>query len=212
MGGEPPHGYSREQYQVLLDEFGITDAGPQAPLASLLRDISYQMWALPHIERRLGPSAQHRDRLLELAILAKRMRPLLLAEPLLDNLLLLPSPDSEDLGKERKVTEEFLGRLRHLEELAGHLARDQKALQGWRYERCFPDHVIRESAKSLPRRVIWEPVLKLWRAQGRRLGYSRDGPIMRVLATIHGACGIEPPRAESVRQTIRDLQKSPLLR
>ena len=164
------------------------------------------MFVLPGIEARVGTFAQHRDRLLELGSLAKRMRPLLAEEPFARELLRLPLEGNElDMSS---VVSDFLDRLFCLARGAAGLGRNRDALQSRRFERCFPEDVIDNPGKSLPRRVIWEPVLTFWRSRGRRVGYSPDGPVMRVLTIIHQQCGIEPPRPESVRQTIRNLHGS----
>jgi len=61
--------------------------------------------------------------------------------------------------------------------------------------------------KSLERRALWEPIFELWHRRGKRLGFSENGPLMRVLRHIHLGLGLTGPSPASVRQAIRDFQR-----
>jgi hypothetical protein len=61
--------------------------------------------------------------------------------------------------------------------------------------------------KSRERFYIWEPIFELWRASGRKVGFSPKGPLMRILNTVHAGLGIPSPSAASVHQAVRDFQK-----
>jgi hypothetical protein len=66
---------------------------------------------------------------------------------------------------------------------------------------------IANRKKSRERRLIWEPILDLWEAYGHHVGFTDDGPLMRIISTIHTALSIDPPSPDSVRQAIRDFNK-----
>ena len=49
--------------------------------------------------------------------------------------------------------------------------------------------------------------IELWHRRGNRLGFSENGPLMRVLRHIHLGLGLTGPSPASVRQAIRDFQR-----
>ena len=61
--------------------------------------------------------------------------------------------------------------------------------------------------KSRERFYIWEPIFDLWQASGRKVGFSPNGPLMRILNTVHAGLDIPAPSPASVHQAIRDFQK-----
>jgi len=183
---------TNEQHWRLIVEFGICEAiGHNCLLAMLLEiDEYYKVYA--DFERRNGPLGQHKARLADIAKLSRKLRPLIEAEPLMwhfENEW--PSLNSDSL----------IHFLQMLEQTARELSRNKQYLDRVRFTKNAP--------KNAERLYIWEPVLGLWTKLGNPLGYSENGPIMRVLRILHDGLMIDHPKPGAVRQTIDDQKGRP---
>jgi hypothetical protein len=88
---------------------------------------------------------------------------------------------------------------------AARISTDEELLRTWR---C--DHVRGtrdDNGKSSERRYIWEPAIQLWSDLGHQVGYSENGPVMRIIQIFHEALGIKPPKRDAIRQVIRDFNR-----
>jgi hypothetical protein len=71
----------------------------------------------------------------------------------------------------------------------------------------LPGNNTNKSRKSRERRYPWEPVFQLWVKTGHTVGFSPEGPLMRILKVVHAALSIAPPNPDAVRQAIREFKK-----
>ena len=153
-------------------------------------DEDYKVYA--DFERRNGPLGQHKARLTDIAKLSRKLRPLIESEPLMWHFEHeWPSLNSDSL----------IHFLQMLEQTARELSRNKQYLDRVR--------VTKNARKNAERLYIWEPVLGLWTKLGNPLGYSENGPIMRVLRILHDGLMIDHPKPGAVRQTIDDQKGRP---
>jgi hypothetical protein len=183
----------------------ITDSIIHGRLRSVLRDVVEGYRVCGDFAREEGPLGQHRLRLAEIAKLAKRLGPLIEAEPLMEQILAEPiklqelfdgSEPFAVASRKRHLVCDALGKM---ERYASQIAKDEQKLLRSKNFGLSP-------RKSIERGYVWEPIFKFWMSTGRELGYSHDGPIMRVLNVIHTGLEIDPPIAASVRHAIKDFK------
>ncbi|WP_404292118.1 hypothetical protein ACD578_07790 [Microvirga sp. RSM25] len=150
--------------------------------------------------------SQHRDRLADIAKYASLLRPLFEAEPLRFKWTMIESEASPVRGKNPfKDIDWFCAALQSIEKRAANLASNPEGLQEIRFDAIQP----LSNTKKSERQYIWEPIFRFWIRTTQKVGYSEDGPIMRVLRIIHSTLGIAAPNADAVRQAIKDFNGRP---
>jgi hypothetical protein len=196
-------GLTNDQHWRLIEACDINNSTAHSKLLNALRNIGESYNIFGAFEKHQPPLAQHRENLKRISKLAKKLKRMVEAEPLMFYLLwgTVEIAPGGSIGKafdavdlmHRLVT----SALAEMESKAAFLATDERELRRWRQQPAEP-------LKSAERRFIWKPFLTLWADLGRPLGYSEDGPIIRALRIIHEAFGIPPPNGEAVRQVIND--------
>lgn len=204
----------------ILDEFEPCSASVRAAIRTQLADIGpFYSFAESYAASQPNLTTQ-KQRLLQIADTARKLRMLLAGEPMLDNVLgsgqshgstHLIGWDDLDRRKvaymvdwdevDRRQTA-VLSILRDLETGADNLRRNQPLLELLR-----GDPGPSGRGRSVERLRIWEPVLQMWVDAGKRLGTSDCKPIRRIISLIHEALGISAPKDGAVQQAIRDFSR-----
>ena len=198
--------FTNEHHWALIGLFGIADIVQHNMLLIALRYIASEYTLFSRFERLYGPLGRHKTRVENIEKRMTRLFRDLAKEPLLWRLL-CPSINNRSTQEEvdgyRTDGEKLLQQLSIVRNSAAMLASDERKRRAWRNESWYSA----ETGMSAERRFIWERVFKLWRALGRRVGYSENGPIIRALHGIHQALEIEAPRALSVRKAINEFNR-----
>lgn len=179
---------TNEQHWKLIIDFGITDSASHRLLLTMIVEIDEGYHINAEFDRMNGPIGEHRENLANIAKFAGKLCPLLAREPLLWHF------EQEAAGLN---VDAILKGLKHIHIIAGKLSKDAEYLRRVRVSEG-PSH------KSPERIYIWEPALRLWKELGHPLGYSENGPIMRILRVLHEGLRLAPPRPGAVRQAIND--------
>jgi hypothetical protein len=86
--------------------------------------------------------------------------------------------------------------LNSLDAGAEDLARDNSLLSFLRHAKP------KSGPTSLENEHVWQPVFLLWSHTGHRVGYTENGPLMRIISVMHWASDIPAPSDGSVRSAI----------
>ena len=182
---------TNEQHWILVREFRISGVVEHRYLLDTLVEIDEGYYTFAELDRRNGAIGQHKLRLASIARLAKKLRPLIDNEPLMWHF--------EEKSSSLYINS-VVKALWYIEQTARALSEDDSYLNRVRVSKNPPP------GKTSERFYIWEPIVRLWIKLGHSLGYSEDGPIIRVLRHIHEGLTIDPPKPGAVRQMIDDLK------
>ena len=198
-----PNGFSSEQLRTVFEICKPKSIEQcrmlEQRIGSILDD--YEMFT--EFKQQNGPLGEHRQRLKSIANLAMHLRDLLQVEPL-SYLFLMKLVKSDHLGEKIQTStrhQEKLGdALLEISRVSSKLATDNMQLRTHRVELFHPE-------RSLERLHIWEPLFEVWEKLGRRVGFSANGPLIRLIRIFHEVLEIEPPPQDSVRTAINEHKK-----
>ena len=88
----------------------------------------------------------------------------------------------------------FITALDLIESGGAELANDESALRSFRAEPMW------DGGKTAECLLIWEPLFLLRMACGHRLGFSKNGPLMRALEALHGEFGLAAPKSSAIQE------------
>jgi hypothetical protein len=201
-----PNGFNKEQYKTLLRAFAITNMKGQSALNSVLHEMHTEFLVREQIDRGFGRWPAQRERLHDIAKSARLLRRHLSAEPLKGEILRLAFPELyKELG-ETELLRLFSAGLEDMEGCVTRIAENPNGRAQLVFRRWFPTAAISETRKSMERRIIWEPLIRLWMDLGHECNFSKD--LLLAVTVVHGARRIAAPNAASVRQAFRDLKAS----
>jgi hypothetical protein len=197
---------SNDQHWALIREFEISNPQAHGALLGVLTRICTGFDLLGSFDRANGNYSKHKHRLLEISTTAEKLHNLIQHEPLIYRLLCPPLNPGDPrlqrdpldfMSRHREQLEDYLMRLA---ERTAVLVENDTLFKEWR--------VSNPSSKKSPERMyIWEPLFEFWTFSGRDLGYSSDGPVMRVVRILHEVFGLDEPSGPSVRRALIDFKK-----
>jgi integrase len=195
-----PRCFTDEQYRALVRDFGIKDGRAEAALNDTLSEMVVNWHFVRALDDALATPSAHRKELHDLVLSARGLSSRLRAKPLLTNLI--PS-----IRQIEGIEEIVLRAIDGMADNAEALIDDPDKLLTFR-KRLLPFDVVTNPRKSIERRVIWEPMLELWRSLKKPLRFGRSGPIVRVLNTCHQALGIRPPSVETLKNVVTEFRRT----
>jgi hypothetical protein len=210
--GDPLHcrfldNFTNEQHWELIKTCKITNVLEHGALLNLLGKINFDYGTYVDIIAERKARAEDRARFVAMAKTAEKLRSFLEQKRLREGIL-----DQVDGKLPYGPGPAMIAGLQYeavnlvLSTLAERALNKDEALGTLERDLGIEDF---NSTKSVERQLIWEPFLNFWAFLGHQVGYTENGPIVRVLRIIHAALGIERPRATSVRQVINDFHRRP---
>jgi hypothetical protein len=155
-------------------------------------------------------TSEHKERLQQISKAARNLRDFLRTSADVQEILITREREESGVEPDAEFDDEyafakwviFRDILENIETEARRTSADTERLRKIRR-----DYEASSARKSLEREYLWEPIFALWVASGRKIGFSEDGPIMRILRILHARMELPKPKPHSVRQAIRDYNK-----
>jgi hypothetical protein len=177
-------------------------------------------WQHDEARRQTSDVKSAKRRLDRIAVMAGNLARMLEEEPIAEDLLRVPGSiltriqdrkDSDDVVSMGDLRQEDLDKLADL--IAGLRIVSQNA------ERHFTDDLTFRCAYRLPRHddagkltfvvYLWPDLFEIWALAGKKLAYTKDGPLHRFISFVHHVCELPRPSASTLKVAVLDWEHKP---
>ncbi|MGF9764106.1 hypothetical protein AAII07_54285 [Microvirga sp. 0TCS3.31] len=208
--------FNRAQIVQMQDMLGLERKEYAVIVAEMIWVRVHECSRKQEVRRRIPEVKAVKRRLDSMSIMAGHLARLLQEEPIAERLIhepgsFLTRADSDGVIHIDRLRQEDLNKLAEL--IAALRMVSQNAERYSKDDvdfRCVYELPPLDDAEKLTYRIwLWPTLFEVWEMLGKKVAYTKDGPLHRFISFVHDVCNLPKPSASTLKSALLEWEQDP---